>query len=409
MRRLAFATAPLIALAQCAPQCTPGPPPDSTSTTSTTTSSSTSSTTTITPTTTSSTTSPTSSTTAPPPVTDWTFTEVGTFGRPLVMTPDGRYVVWVRNGGDSYRLDLETEETAYLAVGNTLSPDGSTTFGFDSVSGLTRATVGAVDVTAIPGPAGRWFDFGVTGVAADGDVALDLSRTGPTASRPIPADLVAFRFDASTSVWSRADVGFASPPASTSGLRLSADGSVGVVDVVGGPGSCGTCRTVWDVSGPTPTLISATATGEASASGSSTVYDLSTDGRFVLYRSTSVDLAGGIGDPAGRLYVHDRQRLTTTLLDVELAAGYNLPASISDDGRSVALGVDADLAAPDGSLYRTQTPAIHDVTSGTTRLLLRDQTTDSTLFFMGRIEISADGRRVTFGVGAVQTIRADAA
>ena len=144
----------------------------------------------------------------------------------------------------------------------------------------------------------------------------------------------------------------------------------------------------WAVTPSGPTLVSATA-GGGPGNNDSWVQDVTPDGRYVLFSSIATDLQGGVGDPAGRLYIRDLQAGTTTLLPLLVVDGQQ--PSLSADGQRVANRAPATLPSSGGAVL-TQVAAVFDRTTGkVTKLLPTGTAADAD--WLGLIEISDNGRR----------------
>jgi len=131
---------------------------------------------------------------------------------------------------------------------------------------------------------------------------------------------------------------------STWGVQFSADGSTMVVRFhTGAAGSQGWDE-IWHI-GPDGTrqLVNPSADGSAARTGDSHLVDVTPDGRYVLFGSTSLDLADAAGNLYGVMFVRDVATGTTSPVrhDVVLDVG-----AISDDGRVVAFSGGSDGKTP---------------------------------------------------------------
>jgi hypothetical protein len=139
---------------------------------------------------------------------------------------------------------------------------------------------------------------------------------------------------------------------------------------------------VWAVTPGGPALVSASTSG-GPANGANVTMDVTSDGRYVLFWSEATDLQGGVGDPAGRLYVRDLHAASTTLLPVVPTS--DLGGSISADGQRIAF---IGAATVGGQV--TDVAAVFDRPAGTTATLLPTSTAADELA-TGPVEISANG------------------
>jgi hypothetical protein len=104
------------------------------------------------------------------------------------------------------------------------------------------------------------------------------------------------------------------------GALLSDDGSTAVFTHRNGPFGCTACTNVFAARvGSAPELASPAVNGTPSTTGDSQAVAVSPNGRFVLFQSTSTDLAGGHTNTEGHLYVRDLVNDTSDELPVPLA------------------------------------------------------------------------------------------
>lgn len=125
-------------------------------------------------------------------------------------------------------------------------------------------------------------------------------------------------------------------------------------------------------------------------------FDLSTDGRFVVFESTAYNLVEGDENDYQDIFLHDINSGSTTRISIstggEEANEHSFSPSISADGRFVAFYshasnlVEGDMVDPDDP-YLHAAVYLHDVTSGTTEKLSPGGEGP---------RISADGRFVAF-------------
>ena len=311
VRRYALAALPMVVLSQCAPQCAPPPPP-----------------------------APSPTTTLPPPPPAWfrqttDVTPAGQSGIDFVqaMSRDGRRVNLDLIAG-SGRLDVATRALVALPLRGELTQDGSALIGLTddpSPSVVRHDLATGRDTTYQPPPLGWSIDSGY-GVSIN-----DSGRhVGVVAHHAALADSGAFALDTATGVWTRPDqdLGVDGSDNSSWTQLFSADGSVAVFEYVNGPIGCEGCTALW-LSGPSGrSLLNPSWDGGMPTTGESWLLDMSSDGRFVLFGSTSTDLAGAGGWADGRLYIRDVATGGTRVVSYDDA--YPALGSVSDDGRVVA-------------------------------------------------------------------------
>lgn len=234
----------------------------------------------------------------------------------------------------SGRLDVATGQLVTLRFRGELTQDGSTLIGLtdDSSPSVVRhdLATGRDDIF-VPLTDG-WRIDSAYGVSID-----DSGRhVGVVAHHGALADSGAFTLDTVTGVWTRPDQALGvDGMANTSWTQLfSADGSVTAFEYVSGPVGCAGCTGLWLSEPSGLSLVNPGFDGATPTSGDSWLLDMSSDGRFVLFGSTSTDLAGVGGWADGRLYVHDVATGDTRVVaydDADPSVG-----SVSDDGKVVA-------------------------------------------------------------------------
>lgn len=144
-------------------------------------------------------------------------------------------------------------------------------------------------------------------------------------------------------------------------------------------------------------LVSMSTSGAPAENGAWTA-DLSADGRYVSFDSTSGNLADGDGNQRYDVFVRDRLTGTTLRASVssngdpgELDSAW---ASISADGRYVAYVSQANLAnGPVGAFDIF----VHDLDTRTTTLVSVNSSGEPANDSSGYPKISADGRHIAFG------------
>jgi hypothetical protein len=351
----------MVLLAQCAPQCAPAPSPPSAS------------------------------------YADVTDAVPGT-GITRDISPDGRFVSY-GGFGQAIRLDLNdrssaTSPGAGLMVGESwgvVDAESATSVGLYDFSthallrhaGLPSGwTLDSIDSTSSDG-----LHVGVSAVNAgfSGQSAfvLDLA-TGTATQLDLPLGGGSF----ATASW---------------GALVSADGSTATFSHRDAPVGCGACVDTWAWRGGSTVLVSPSTSGGPSTTGDSQPVDVSSDGRFVLFLSTAVDLGAGPTDPAspqGRLFVRDLVAGNTAVVPPAVTVvGDASAAAISDDGNKVAFATDRPVTLPGGAVVQGTFAVLYDRATS----LMADLTpvdADHQLWSPTRLGMSASGRRVAFDVVA---------
>ncbi|MEP6955459.1 MAG: hypothetical protein ABI883_01435 [Chthoniobacterales bacterium] len=126
---------------------------------------------------------------------------------------------------------------------------------------------------------------------------------------------------------------------------------------------------------------------------------ISTDGRFVAFRSKATNLVPGMANGFNAIYVRDRQTNTITRVSVNNSGKQgnddsDLP-SISGDGRYVAFESYAKNLVPNDSNFRPDI-FVHDRETHTTKRVSVSSSGKQSTDFSGGARISSDGRYVAF-------------
>lgn len=143
------------------------------------------------------------------------------------------------------------------------------------------------------------------------------------------------------------------------------------------------------------TRVSVDSTGAQSVGGGSFVFSISSDGRFVVFRSDATNLVAGDTNGLTDNFVHDRLTGTTTRESVDSAGGQAIgggssEGSISDDGRYVAFTSAAtNLVAGD--------------TNGFQDVFVRDRTTG----LIVRASVDSTGAEAVGGLSAIGRMTLD--
>jgi hypothetical protein len=211
------------------------------------------------------------------------------------------------------------------------------------------------------------------------------------------ADAAAFLLDLQVGWAARLDQPLANYDATATasyGALVSADGQTAAFSYRDGPVGCSACVDVWAFLSGGISLVSPTAAGGTSNSGDSDPVDVSADGRYILFHSTALDLAGGPvpSSPQGQLLVRDLIAGTTSLVGGLGALGDPFVAAISDDGTKVALPVNrmaGNGPRPFAAVYDRNT----NLTTVLTPLDL-----DHQLWAWSYLAMAANGGRIAFDV-----------
>ena len=141
--------------------------------------------------------------------------------------------------------------------------------------------------------------------------------------------------------------------------------------------------------------------------GHSELHDVGADGRFALFESSSSDLAGAV-TPGTHLYRRDLVTGEVVAVPFARSIGSGSPATMSDDGRRVAVISSVEAGGSD-----IEVVAVIDVPSGITWVLTGDGQTALSIGDDLPVAMSADGRTVAYLIwrpeyGATTLSRRDA-
>jgi len=162
---------------------------------------------------------------------------------------------------------------------------------------------------------------------------------------------------------------------------------------------------LWDRDTGTTALISESSAGGATGNNYSYAHSMSSDGRYVLFRSRASDLLSGVTDTNGQddLFLWDRNTGTTALISESSAGGatgnnYSYAHSMSSDGRYVLFYSRAsDLVAGVTDTNGTEDLFLWDRDTGTKALISESAaggaTADSNTY---PHSMTSDGRWVLF-------------
>lgn len=392
LRQAGLAALPMLLLSQCAPTCapapTPGPlpgPPPTFSVPSPT----------------------TTSTTAPQPTMPPTpqlrmhyHDMSASFPAGAVatdLTADGRFltagdmVSGDMASGGSGRLDLQSGAFTTLASHGIPTTDGRAVVTVDTPTSvaLADATSGQL-LSRIELPA-DWRVASLDSASADGQ------RAGVTAYSPVDRAAIVFDFTARTRTV--LDVGLGPGGAADESWRalLSDDGSTAVFTHRSGPFRCTVCTNVYAAHvGSAPQLASPAVNGALSTTGDSHGVAVSPNGRFVLFRTTSTDLAGGRTNTSGHFYVRDLVNDASDELPVPAPAPWDgVVGAISNDAQRVAFDIGRAIF-DSGGFQVYDFVAVYDRPMNTLIDLALETAPEFAHTSLTTIEMSADGRRVAF-------------
>ncbi|MBI5433774.1 MAG: PD40 domain-containing protein [Planctomycetes bacterium] len=153
------------------------------------------------------------------------------------------------------------------------------------------------------------------------------------------------------------------------------------------------------------------ASGGAQANGSSSAPTISADGRFVAFFSNASNLVAGDTNSASDVFVHDRQSGITSRVSLDSAGaqgdGQSAVPTISSDGRYVAFrSHSTNFVAND--LNNEPDNFVHDTVTGTTMLVSADPNgAPGNGGSWDRPVISPDGRYVAFSSSASNLVGGD--
>ena len=124
---------------------------------------------------------------------------------------------------------------------------------------------------------------------------------------------------------------------------------------------------VRDIASGSTILVSVSATGDAPGNGSSSLVDLTPDGRHVLFTSTSSNLVSGMTNRGSEVFVRDLTTGVTTWVSTN-AAGL-LPGPLSSDSKNPACDASGRRIVFQIVNRNSVLVAFHDLESGVTRLI----------------------------------------
>ncbi len=159
-------------------------------------------------------------------------------------------------------------------------------------------------------------------------------------------------------------------------------------------------------------LVSDNLASTAGGNGFSGESSVSSDGRFVAFRSAASDLTSGDNNATSDVYLRDRQNNSTRLISVNTGGsasgnGYSAEPSVSADGRYVAFSsLASDLVS--GDTNNASDIFVRDMTLNTTTLVsVKSTGSGPGNGLSAETFISADGRFVAFTSAASDLVAGD--
>ena len=369
-----------------------------------------------------------------------------------VMTPDGRYVVFVSaatnlvagdtNGiPDVFVRDLLNGSTRLVSIGAkgngtgasspVITPDGRYVAFFSTSQGLaagvSASTAGEVYVRDLIANVTTWASTNAANVvsnalhlnfaasfhpAISGDGRFVSFKAGWTNGATAPggsgvAGVIIFQYDSSNgATTSISSNGF---PAwlqndDVYGPEMSPDGRFVAFVATNGSAKCLTVQ-LWDAQAGTNLVVSLATDGSFPANSISDTPAVSADGRYVVFMSNATNLTGNVVTNGFHIYCRDTQARTTQLIDVDTngVGSANLVMTfpvMSAAGQFVAFDSrDGGLVSGDNN--RAFDVFVRDLTGGTTELISQSipnsipQTGDG-LSSLAQYALSDDGRKIVF-------------
>jgi len=152
-------------------------------------------------------------------------------------------------------------------------------------------------------------------------------------------------------------------------------------------------------------------TAGAQANNQSFTVSMSSDGRYLAFRSNASNLVAGDTNGVGDIFVRDRllgttERVSRSTAGVQGNASSESP-SMTPDGRYVAFRSASSVLVP-GDTNAANDTFVHDRQTGITeRVSLSSSGAQGNNFSGGHPDISADGRFVSFGASASNLVAGD--
>ena len=369
-----------------------------------------------------------------------------------VMTPDGRYVVFVSaatnlvagdtNGiPDVFVRDLLNGSTRLVSIGAkgngtgasspVITPDGRYVAFFSTSQGLaagvSASTAGEVYVRDLIANVTTWASTNAANVvsnalhlnfaasfhpAISGDGRFVSFKAGWTNGATAPggsgvAGVIIFQYDSSNgATTSISSNGF---PAwlqndDVYGPEMSPDGRFVVFVATNQDAACLAVQ-LWDAQAGTNLNVSVATNGSLPTNSISDSPAVSADGHYVVFMSNATNLTGNAVSNGFHIYRRDVQAGTTQFLDVDtngmgLANLVTTIPVMSADGRFVVFdSLDGGLVSGDNN--RAFDVFVRDLNGGTTELISRSasglipQTGDG-LSSLAQYALSDDGRKIVF-------------
>jgi Tol biopolymer transport system component len=332
------------------------------------------------------------------------------------VSADGRFVAFASLATDLVPGQVDTPGTADVFVRDLVT--GVTTLVSHSTAGPATAGNKSSDFPALSAD-GRFVAF--LSAATDlipgfvdgngsisGDVFLYDRATGSTSlvSRSTASPSQGGAGDSSSPVLSGDGRFVAFPSAATDLVAAFSDNNAGASDLY-----------LRDMTAGVTTLVSRSTTSATSGGHGETLeYQISSDGRFVAFRSTATDLVDGFIDGNAALsdiFLRDTQSNTTALVSHASGSatsggnGVSLNAVLSANGQFVAFVSQAtDLIAGVVDGNGTNDVFRYDVSTGANELISHSTTSATTSGnkFSNDPQLSADGTVVAFASGATDLV-----
>jgi hypothetical protein len=276
------------------------------------------------------------------------------------------------------------------------------------VRDLKTGTTTLASVNSAGTDSGNGFSFKPV-LSADGRFVAFISGASNLVANATSHAFNVFVRDLKTGTTTLASVnsaGTTSGNSSLEGYELSADGrflvfSSNASDLVANDTNDTFDVFVRDLKAGTTKLLSVNSTGMSTGNGSSFSPVLSADGRFVAFESTANDLVANDTNDASDIFVRDIKTGTTTLASVNSAGtasgdGFSALTVLSANGRFVAFDGNANDLVANDT-NDTFDVFVRDLKTGITKLLsVNSAGAASGNGFSGPQVLSADGRFVAF-------------
>ncbi len=256
-------------------------------------------------------------------------------------------------------------------------------------------------------------------ISADGQIVAFWSQATNLVAGDTNGYADVFVHDRSTGETTRVSVASGGGEANSSSGSMSLSGSgryiafsTSASNLVSGDSNNTTDVFVHDRATGQTTRVSVASSGAQASGGVSDLAAITSDGRFVAFRSGASNLVSGDTNGRGDIFVHDRQTGETSRVSVASDGtqgnGNSAFPAISADGRYVAFGSDASNLVV-GDTNGGFDVFLHDRQTGaTTRVNVASDGTQASADYATRVTISGDGRFVGFASSANNLVSDDA-